>query len=177
MIADRLVTHREVLASLRNFIEATPDFSFQQFEHFTRITLRDEPDIFALSFNDIVRAADRPAYEQAMGRLVPGGSFRITERDRERRLVAAGARPEYVAVRYIVPLASNRPALGFDIASEPIRQDAVRRATASMGVAVTSPIQLVQENRPRVGILEVLPVRDVRGGGEGGRPLGLPCRW
>ncbi|MBP7626158.1 MAG: CHASE domain-containing protein [Zoogloea sp.] len=173
VIADRLVTHREVLASLRNFIEATPDFSFQQFEHFTRITLRDDPDIFALSFNDIVRAADRPAYEQAMGRLVPGGSFRITERDSERRLVAAGARPEYVAVRYIVPLASNRPALGFDIASEPIRQDAVRRAMASMGVAVTSPIQLVQENRPRVGILEVLPVRDVRGGDEARRPLGF----
>ncbi|WP_298604357.1 CHASE domain-containing protein [Zoogloea sp.] len=173
VISDRLVTHREVLASLRNFIETTPDFSFRQFEQFTRITLSDDPDIFALSFNDIVQAADRPAYERAMSRVVPGGSFRITERDSERGLVAAGSRAEYVAVRYIVPLASNRPALGFDIASEPIRQDAVRRALESMGVAVTSPIQLVQENRRRIGILELLPIRDVRPGAEARRPLGF----
>ena len=173
-IADRLVTHREVLASLRNFIEqATPDFRFEQFEQFTRISLRDDPDISALSFNDLVQAAERPAYERAMGRLVPEGTFRITERDGARGLVPAGARPEYVPVRYIVPLAPNRPAVGFDIASEPIRQDAIRRALASNAMAVTSPIQLVQDRRQRIGVLELLPVYGIRPDGEGWRPLGL----
>ena len=172
-IADRLVTHREVLASLRNFIEATPDFSFAQFEHFTRISLRDDPDISALSYNDIVQAAERPAYEQAVGRLVPGGGFRITERNEAQQLVTAGARREYVPVRYIVPLTANRPAVGFDIASEPTRQDAVRRALASSAMAVTSPIQLVQDSRQRIGILELLPVYGMRADGQGWRPLGL----
>ena len=53
-ISDRLLTHREVLTSLHNFIVATPKFSFKKFELFTKITLQDNPDIFALSFNDLV---------------------------------------------------------------------------------------------------------------------------
>ena len=53
-ISDRLLSHREVLASVRNFMEATPGVTFAQFEQFTRLTLRDNPDIFALSFNDLL---------------------------------------------------------------------------------------------------------------------------
>jgi integral membrane sensor domain MASE1 len=63
-IADRLVTHRELLSSVRNFIEATPDFTFRQFEQFTLITLKDNPDIFAMSFNDLITADQRLAFEK-----------------------------------------------------------------------------------------------------------------
>jgi len=160
-ITDRLITHREVLSSLRNFIDATPNFDFKQFEKFTRITLRNNPDIFAMSFNDLITAAKRAAFERMMSGLSPLGSFQITERDSERRLVRAAVRPEYVAVRYIVPLANNKPAVGFDIYAEPIRRAAIERARASKSMAVTSPIQLVQEQKKRVGILELLPVESM----------------
>ena len=160
-ITDRLITHREVLSSLRHFIEATPNFSFRQFEHFTRITLQDNHDIFAMSFNDLITKDKRPAFEQMMSGLSPLGTFQITERDSERRLIRAAARPEYVAVRYIVPLINNKPAVGFDIYAEPIRRDAIERARASRSMAVTSPIQLVQEQKKRVGILELLPVESL----------------
>ena len=43
-ISNRLMTHREVLSSLRYFIEARPGFSLQQFEQFNHRTLRDNPD-------------------------------------------------------------------------------------------------------------------------------------
>jgi len=158
MITDRLITHREVLASLSHFIEATPDFNFKQFEQFTRITLEDNPDIFAMSFNDLVPDSRRHSFESMMSRLSPLGLYQITERDSERRLIRALTRPEYVAVRYIVPLASNKPAVGFDINSEPIRRDAIKRARASKSMAVTAPIQLVQEQKKRIGILELLPM-------------------
>ncbi|MFZ4855803.1 MAG: CHASE domain-containing protein [Desulfuromonadaceae bacterium] len=159
-INDRLLTHREVLTSLRNFIEATPGFSFTQFELFTKITLQDNPDIFALSFNDLVAIDQRPAYERRISSLSPLGPFRITERDSQRRLTVAAERPEYVAVRYIVPLTGNVPAVGFDINSEPIRRDAINRAKATQSMAVTAPIQLVQEQKKRVGVLELMPVPD-----------------
>ena len=157
-IADRMITHREVLMSLRNFIETIHDFNFKQFEQFTEITLQDNPDIFALSFNDLITNSQRPAFERMMSRLSPLGSFQITERDSQRQLIRAVARPEYVPVRYIVPLNHNKPALGFDINSEPIRRDAINRATSLHAMAVTSPIQLVQESKKRVGVLELLPV-------------------
>jgi diguanylate cyclase (GGDEF)-like protein/PAS domain S-box-containing protein len=157
-IGGRLISHREILASLSHFIEATPDFSFAQFERFTRITLQANPDIFALSFNDLVSDGQRPDYEKRISALSPLGPFQITERDAERRLVRAGTRPEYVAVRYIVPLAKNQPAVGFDIHSEPIRRAAIERARRTNAMAVTAPILLVQEQEKRVGLLELLPI-------------------
>ena len=174
-ISDRLITHREVLASLQHFIEATPDFSFAQFEQFTRLTLNDHPDIFALSFNDLVTDAERPAFERRISDRSPLGPYRITERDAQRRLVRAATRPDYVAVRYIVPIADNQPAVGYDINSEPIRRAAIERALATHTMAVTAPIRLVQEQRPGVGVLELLPVTipPASGASEAPRPSGF----
>ncbi len=168
-IDDRLLTHREVLTSLRNFIEATPHITFKQFELFTRITLKDNPDIFAMSFNDLVAIDQRTAYEQRISSLSPLGRFQITERDSQKNLIPAAERPEYVTVRYIVPLAGNMPAVGFDINSEPIRRDAIKRARTTKSMAVTAPIQLVQELKKRVGVLELMPILDNPLSGEGGQ--------
>ena len=172
-IADRLITHREVLASLHHFISATPEFTFRQFEQFTRITLKDNPDIFALSYNDLVTLSERPPFERAMSRLSPLGPYRITERDGRKRLVPAAVRPEYVAVRYIVPLANNQPAVGFDINSEPLRRNAIERARTSGGMAVTAPLTLVQEQKERVGVLELMPVHGDGTSGGSARLLGF----
>jgi PAS domain S-box-containing protein len=57
-----------------------------------------------------------------------------------------------------VPLAQNKPAVGYDIYSEPIRSAAIKQARASKSMSVTAPIQLVQEQKMRVGILELMPV-------------------
>ncbi len=158
LIENRLIAHQEVLLSLRHFIEATPNFSFDQFETFTRITLKDNPDIFAMSFNDEVQAADRAAYEHRIQSQSPITGFQITERNPEGQLCRAGDRPRYVVVRHIVPMNGNKPAIGFDIYSEPMRRDTVERATASGAVAVTGPIHLVQEKKQRVGLLALLSV-------------------
>ena len=159
-ISRRLIIHKEVLRSLHNFIEVTPNFSFQQFEQFTRVTLEDTPDIFALSFNDLVTSDKRLVYEQAMSRLSPLGIFQITERDNSKQLVRAADRAEYVAVRYIAPLVKNHPAVGFDINSGPVRRDAINRARTTGQMTVTAPIQLVQEQKQRISVLELMPVED-----------------
>ena len=158
LITGRIITHREVLSSLHHFIKATPNFIFRQFEQFTLVTLQDNPDIFALSFNDLITHDQRPTFERIMSDLSPLGPFQITERDSQRNLIRAIARPEYVTVRYIVPLSNNQQAVGFDINSEPIRRAAIEQARASRSMAVTAPIQLVQEQKKRVGVLELLPV-------------------
>jgi PAS domain S-box-containing protein len=157
-IADRVISHREVLSSLKHFVEAMPDFGFNQFETFTRNTLDANPDIFALSFNDMIVDEERLEYESLMSRISPLGSFQITERDATGTLIRARTRPEYVAVRYIVPVADNRPAVGYDIYSEPVRREAIDRARVSGAMAVTAPIRLVQEQMQRIGVLELLPV-------------------
>ncbi len=158
----RFASHREALASLARLIEITPDLGPSQFEHFTEAILRDHADVFALSFNPYVTEAQRPAFEERMAMLAPGEHFEIKERDEQRHLVRAGDRSDYVAVSYISPLEGNLQAIGFDIQSEPLRRDAIRRARLSGGAAATAPIRLVQEARERAGVLILIPAFDDR---------------
>jgi len=153
----RLLAHQEALSSLRRLIEVMPAMNRDQFEHFTRITLADHTDIFALSYNPYTREAERPAFEARMAAENRRPDFRITERNSEGRLVPAQSRPAYVAVAMIAPLAGNQPAVGFDIHSEPVRRDAIARAMRSSQPSVTAPIRLVQEDKPRVGVLSIHP--------------------
>ena len=159
-LQDRGVVQREVLAAVRNFVEATPGFTFTQFDQFTRLTLRDHPDIFALQFDDLVEESRRLEFEETTGRQSPLGAYQITERNAEGRLVRAGSRPEYVPVRFVVPLAGNGPAVGFDILSEPTRRAAVETARRSGIFTVTAPVHLVQGEQRRPGMLEVKPAFD-----------------
>ncbi|MGA1695052.1 MAG: diguanylate cyclase domain-containing protein, partial [Burkholderiaceae bacterium] len=114
------------------------------------------PDLFALSINDRVLSADRASYEAAVSRQINQPGFVIQHRI-DGKLQPAPSRPEYVPVRMIAPLEGNKPALGFDIFSEPIRRDAIERAFASRAFAVTAPIQLVQEDKRRIGLLALMP--------------------
>jgi signal transduction histidine kinase len=156
-LAERFIAHQEALAALKRLIEVSPEMSFGQFDHFTRVTLNENPDIFALSFNPHVRREDRPSFERRMARTTPRPDFEIRERNAENKLVRAAERADHVVVGYIAPLRGNLPALGYDINSEPVRQDAIRRARESRRPSITATIQLVQENQKRVGALLLHP--------------------
>lgn len=157
LLEHRFIAHQEALSSLKRLIEVTPDMTFQQFEHFTAVTLKDNPDIFALSFNSYVQLKQRAEYEKdfALRNGKPG--FEITERNAAKQLVRAADRPGYVSVSYIAPLAGNLPAVGYDIFSEPIRRQAIANAITTRQPVITAPIRLVQENRERVGMLVLHP--------------------
>ena len=176
-LEQRFIGHEEALAALKRLIEVTPDMSWAQFDHFTRITLREHPDIFALSFNPYVRDAERAAVERRMARSTAKADFEIKERDAGRQLVRAGQRADYVVVGYISPLQGNLPAIGYDINSEPLRADAIRRARESRRPGVTAPLTLVQENQKRVGALLLHPAYETTANGDemagGGRLAGF----
>ena len=162
-IADRLLTHQEALSALRRLLEVSPDITPAQFERFTLSTLADNPEISALSFNAYVLDAERAAFERDMAGRLGEPVFRITERDSQGRLGTAARRDVYVPVTYIVPRPGNHLAFGYDINSEPLRREAVLRAVAmSNGIAVTSPLHLVQGSRKRIAVLMLSPVHGDR---------------
>ena len=154
-LSQRFVAHQEALAALRRLVEVTPDMTYAKFEYFTRITLKDNPDIFALSINHFVESSQRAAYERRM--RGPVGTFEIRERDAQKQLVTAGQRPVYVPVGFIAPLSGNAAAIGFDINSDAVRSHAIARARSSGRPAATAPIQLVQEKQKRPGVLLLHP--------------------
>ena len=157
LLAQRFIAHQAALSALRRLAEVTPDMGYAKFEYFTDITLKDNPDISALSINPYVLPPQRQAFERSMATRTGVKDFEIKERDSQRRLVRAADRPDYVAVGYIAPLAANLPAVGFDINSDPVRHAAIERAKASREPVVTAPIQLVQENQKHVGVLLLHP--------------------
>jgi PAS domain S-box-containing protein len=168
-IGDRLLSHQEALSALRRLLEVSPDITPAQFERFTLSTLADNPEISALSFNAYVPDAKRAGFEREMALHLGLAAFRISERDGDGRLGPAARRDVYVPVTYIVPRPDNQLAFGYDINSEPLRREAVTRATAmGNGIAVTSPLYLVQGSRKRIAVLMLSPVH-----GDGLRLLGF----
>lgn len=159
VLDQRLVAHQEAIAALARLIEVTPEMNYAQFDYFTRITLKDNPDLYALSSDPLVTAKNRAAFEHELGARTALDRFQITEREPDGTLVRAGERPWYVPVAYIAPFAGNVAALGFDIASEPIRRDAIERARHSGEATATAPVQLVQQDRRGVGVLILEPAR------------------
>lgn len=172
-LQNRLVAHEEALSSVARFIELTPNPDAEAFEHFTSATLSDHPEISALSFNPYVKLGERAVFEQRMAKISSAGEFAITEHDAGRRLVRAGDRPMYVPVAYITPQDGNQPAIGFDINSEPVRRDAIRRASQCGRAAATASLHLVQDVQGKLGLL-LLASACSRGGWAKEVPLSHP---
>ncbi len=156
-IERELAQSLEVLYAVEGFHRSSDDVRPDEFRTFVTPLIARHRALQAISWNRRVVANERAAVE---GTAHTGGSsdFRFTERDAAGRLVAAAQRDEYVVVTYIEPIAGNVAALGFDVASEPVRAEALRRAEASRGLAMTGGIRLVQETGRQAGILAFLPV-------------------
>ena len=162
LIQQRYFAHREAIAALSRLIEVTPDMTYEKFEYFTRITLDDNADIFALSFNPYIRADARENFERQISNVVPKQNATIKERDSKGNLVPAGKRDFYVPVGFIAPLHGNAEAIGFDIYSNSLRREAIEYAIRSGRTVVTPPINLVQEKGDSLGLLLMYPALNNR---------------
>ncbi len=165
-LASNIAVHQEVLEGLHSLVDATGNLTAQEFDDYTDGVLARFPNLQALSWNPLVTQADLAAF-QARQRAQPGlATFTVTERDAVGNLRPVSARPEYVVVAYIEPIASNRNALGFDILSNPLRAAAIETARDTARPTATAPIDLVQESSTQKGMLALLPI--YRGGSDPG---------
>ena len=112
------------MESIAAFYAASREVNRHEFREFVKPFLARTPDIQALSWTPRVPGARRAAYEQAARRDgLP--DFQITEMNVQGQLVKAAPRAEYFPVYFIEPYKGNEPALGFDLASEPKRLQAL----------------------------------------------------
>lgn len=154
---DLLRSHLAAVESTRRYLEANPWLDRARFGHFVRHLLDANPGLQALEWVPRVVAAGRTRFEQrARDEGVDG--FVITERGEAGRLVAAASREVYYPVYFVAPYVGNQPAVGFDLGSEAIRQQAVMRAERSGKAALSAAVHLVQQELRQSAVLMLAPV-------------------
>ncbi len=152
-----LTRHVDVLHSVAGVYAASREVERQEFRDLADLFLPRHPGFRALKWVPRVRDRERGAYEAA-ARRDGHRNFQITELNDEGQLVRAARRPEYFPAFYVEPFAGNEIALGFDLASHPVRQEALERARDRGDVIATGRIKLVQDAGEQHGFLVFLPI-------------------
>ena len=111
-----------VLASANALLDDDGSIDRDRLEVFSRVLLVPGGTASALAYEPIVRDADRARFEATSG-------VTITDRSADGSFVPAGRRDEYFPVMATEPANdSTRAVRGFDLAQDPARGDAARRA-------------------------------------------------
>jgi PAS domain S-box-containing protein len=145
------------LESISAFYAASRSVTRKEFHEFVQPFIIHNPSIQALAWAPRVPGSLRKAYEQDAVRDGLQG-FHFTEQDPQGALVKAGKRREYYPEYFYEPARKNEPALGFDLATEPVRFAALEQARDTGKMTATSRLTLVQDVRSQYGLLVFQPV-------------------
>lgn len=159
VIRGQILRSMEVLHGIVAFFETQKTLSREQFGVFVSSSLSRQPELQALAWDPRVPGSERQAWEQrAQAEGFPG--FHFTEEKSEGELVSAQERAEYFPVFYLESLQKNAPALGFNVASEPHRREALEQARDTGNPKATAPIRLAQEQGSQRGFVVFEPLYD-----------------
>ena len=156
-LQSRFDLYGKAAQSIERFFSASQEVTRAEFALFVANLPHTYPGISALAWDRQITAAERADYEAA---LAAEGfqAVRISQYNEAGAQVPAGVRDSYVPISYIEPLAANAQALGFDVASDPLRRRALDQARDSAQATLTAPIRLVQGGQPQPGVLIIYPV-------------------
>ncbi|NVB79773.1 MAG: PAS domain S-box protein [Kofleriaceae bacterium] len=172
-VRERIERYVEGVKAAASYISANPSLPKQRFAAFASGALGSDRGAQVLAWCPRVTPATRPSFERAAREQL--GSFAIKTQGFD-GLIVAPDRPEMFPSLYVEPTSPN---VGFDIASEPVRADALARARATGGPAVSRPLKLLSGS---TGFLVVAPVYSLDDGGTflgaavGGASIGLLLR-
>jgi signal transduction histidine kinase/DNA-binding response OmpR family regulator/CHASE1-domain containing sensor protein/HPt (histidine-containing phosphotransfer) domain-containing protein len=147
----------DLILSMESFYRASDDVKLEEFRDFVQPFMDRYPSIQALEWIPRVKIQDRLAFEQAI-RSQGYPRFQIWEEVGLGEKVRAGDRPEYFPIYYLQPYAKNHASLGFDVASDPIRQMALNQARDTGETVATPRIKLVQETGDNLGVFFFKPI-------------------
>jgi len=145
------------LAQLERSFSGPTFVSRAEFRHLAQNLLQRFSTIQAVKWAPRVGPQQRAGFEEAQQAELPGFEIREVDPSGQRR--RAGERALYYPVTYVEPLKGNEHIVGFDLASEPGRNNAVEEAVNTGSVRTTPPIRLVQERAEQAGILVIFAVQ------------------
>jgi diguanylate cyclase (GGDEF)-like protein/PAS domain S-box-containing protein len=153
-ITAKLRIDQAVLSSVSGLFGSSTEVTRQEFASFYRTIASDNPSLEAITGVGFSRVLPADQVESFVQRIRREGysDFRITP---------AGKRDVITSIDFLEPFNwRNRRAFGFDMFSEPVRREAMRRAALSDEPALTGMVTLLQETKadPQPGVLLYLPI-------------------
>ncbi len=152
-----LNTYLDDLYAIEGLFMASRQVERGEFRAFVQEMFPRHPGIKALEWIPRVPEAEGERY-QAMAREDGYVDFRIFELNPRGEPVEAAPRAEYFPVYYLEPHLGNEAALGFDLASNPVRHEALNRSRDLGAPVASARIKLVQDKSEQYGVLIVLPI-------------------
>ncbi len=148
----------EVLLSMRSFYDSSEEVSREEFRQFVNSALSRLESIQGLEWIPRVTAAEREEYE-ARAKADGYSNFQFKVRNEKGEMVTSGERDEYFPIYYLEPSSKNEEAIGFDLASNWERLNALEQARDSGKPIATAPIRLLlDEEEDEYGFLILLPI-------------------
>ncbi len=138
------------LATLHGLFVASEHVTRSEFSQYIEQVVIEKHGVSGFSWNQRVLHADRADYEAS--------HFYIKEKDSSGDFINAPQRDEYIAITYVEPWQQNAVILGFNVASDPERTEALIRARDSGHFAMTQPLQLLQDEKISPGAVVYFPV-------------------
>ena len=120
----------QIVRSIVAFYESSPKVERDEFRSLVTPALSRYRSIQALEWIPRVPVSERAAYEKA-AREEGYPDFQITERKSQGQMVPAGQRAEHFPVYYVEPYEGNELALGYDLASNATRLEALEASRDS----------------------------------------------
>jgi PAS domain S-box-containing protein len=156
-LQSRLDLYGKAAQSIERLFSASRKVERAEFARFVANLPETYPGITAVAWDSYIDASQRAQYEANLAAEgFPG--LRINEFDDNGAQVPAGERANYVPITFAEPAAENRKALGFDVASNPVRRQALEQARDSAQARMTAPVNLVQNENTHLGVLIFYPV-------------------
>ncbi|MFN4290902.1 MAG: CHASE domain-containing protein [Permianibacter sp.] len=153
LISQRMLGHEQILRGGAGLFDASATVTRQEWRRYIeQLKLTERyPGIQGVGFSERVPAAE---LDRHVARIRAEGFP-------DYQVKPAGARTEYSAIIYLEPFAGrNLAAFGYDMLSEPVRGQAMRRAMRTGEASLSGAVTLLQETHGAVqpGFLLYMPV-------------------
>jgi len=147
----------DVLLALKAFYATSQNINRSQFRDFVSSLLSRHAGIQALGWIPLIEDSQKERYETAAKR---DGSpdFQITEKESQGKMVRASKRKEYFPVYFVEPYKGNEITLGFDLAADRTRLEALELARNKGEMVATGRVKLLEETGNQFGLLVFIPV-------------------
>ena len=156
-VEHRLDDGKLLLEALGAFFAGSEHVTREEFAAYVKPFLQHYGCVEAVEWIPRVSDLQRGAYEQGV-RAEGFADFQIRERTGKGQLSGAADRGEYFPVHYVEPYQGNELALGFDLASDPVRLEALNLSCDTAQTVATGRIKLVQESANKYGFLVFKPI-------------------